>query len=384
MKEILMHRIATCLLLVSATLLPLASSAQTSIAPPTSGLIITYQYWPEQFVQYVGTELPYSMLELDVNRDGKTPVYNVVLTERTKDQRIQYSNSDAVIAAAKAQGNDAHKTEIAFEPADTTNPGSISTLRLTMADGQPLHWRFVQGSDISEQGSGLTALPQVPVPVFAYREQGAVAGEGTALKIGDTVSAADVWKEISRPPYFVAYHGAYTQHAHRLVFGVGKENWTVVSAPPSLAVGSTWELDGDRDAHRTLKVERIDGNHYTISGSDRLQPSVRFVLEATRVADTWSIGSLRYSPVKNGDKHAVTVQFGTPIGPTTTASTVELIVGKKTNLASGTLALSGEPLDRTAVLEMKTPTWAHGKSLLEETKSSAGNLTTRARRQDQP
>ena len=174
-----MHRIATCLLLVSATLFPLASGAQTTIAPPTSGLIINYQYWPEQFVQYVGTELPYSMLELDVNGDGKTPVYNVVLTERAGDRRIQYSNSDAIIAAAKAQGGDAHKTEIAFEPADTMNTGSISTLRLSLADGKPLQWRFVQGSDISEQGSGLTALPQVPVPVFAYREQGAVAGEGT-------------------------------------------------------------------------------------------------------------------------------------------------------------------------------------------------------------
>jgi len=379
-----MNRIAVSLLLVSATLLPFASGAQTTIVPPTSGLIINYQYWPEQFVQYVGTELPYSMLELDVNRDGKTPVYNVVLTERATNRRIQYSNSDAIIAAAKAQGSEAHKTEIAFEPADTTNTGSISTLRFTLADGKPLQWRFVQGSDISEQGSGLTALPQVPVPVFAYREQGAVAGEGTALQIGDVVSVADVWKEISRPPYFVAYHGAYTQNAHRVTFGAGKESWTVVSAPTSLAVGSTWELDGDHDAHRTLKVEHVDGNHYTISGSDRLQPSLRFVLDAMRDANTWSVGSVRYSPVKNGDKHAITVQFGTPIAPTISASTVELIVGKKTNLASGTLVLSGEPLDRTTVLEMKTPTWVHGKSLLEETKSSSGSLTTLAHLQDQP
>ncbi|NYF80228.1 hypothetical protein [Granulicella arctica] len=379
-----MQRIATSLLLISATILPLASEAQTTIAPPTSGLIISYQYWPEQFVQYVGTELPYSMLELDVNRDTGTPLYNVVLTERATTRRIQYSNSDAIIAAAKAQGNEAHKTEIAFEPADTTNIGSISTLRLTLADGKPLQWRFVQGSDISEQGSGLTALPQVPVPVFAYREQAAVAGEGTALQIGDIVSIADVWKEISKPPYFVAYHGAYTLSAHRLMFGAGKESWTVLSAPTSLAVGSTWELGGDHDTHRTLKVEHVDGNHYIISGSDSLQPAIQFVLDATRLADTWSVGSVRYSPVKNGDKHAVTVQFGTLIGPTTSTSTVELIVGKKTSLASGTLVLSGNALDRTAVLEIKTPTWAHGKSLLEETISSNGNLTTSSHLQEQP
>lgn len=79
----------------------------------------------------------------------------------------------------------------------------------------------MQGSDVSEQGSGLTPLCQLPLPVFAYREQGAVAGEGTAVQIGEIVSAAEVWKEISRPPYFVGYHGAYTQHAHRLIFAPG-------------------------------------------------------------------------------------------------------------------------------------------------------------------
>jgi hypothetical protein len=33
--------------------------------------------------------------------------------------------------------------------------------------------------------------------VLLYRTQSAVAGEGTALKIGNAVSVADVWTEIT-------------------------------------------------------------------------------------------------------------------------------------------------------------------------------------------
>jgi hypothetical protein len=38
-----------------------------------------------------------------------------------------------------------HKAAIGFDPADTEAPGSITTIRFTMADGNPLQWRFVQG-----------------------------------------------------------------------------------------------------------------------------------------------------------------------------------------------------------------------------------------------
>jgi len=394
-----MQRITAILLVASAATLsflsfaqtstaqtssPQTAVAQTSIAPPDTGLIISYQYWPEQFVQFVGTELPYTMLELDVNHESKTPILNVMLTERATGRRVQYSNNDGLIAAATAQGNEAHKTEIAFEEADTTSVGSISTLRLTLADGKPLQWRFVQGSDVSEQGSGLTALPDVPVPVFAYRERGAVAGEGTVLEIGGVLSTAAVWTEISRPPYFVAYRGAYTESAHRVIFGAGDQSWTVTDAPATLAMGSVWKLDGSHSTHRTLTVDHVDGAHYTINGTDSLQPLVRFVLDATRTGDAWSIASVRYSPVKDAEKHAMTVRFGKPLDGTVQASTVELFAGKKTRLASGSLTLSGSAVDRTALLTMDTPTWSQGKALVEETKASGTSVETLAKLQSKP
>ena len=185
---------------IAQNLTATAAASSAPIAPPVLPMLTSYTYWPVQFVQWVGAELPYTMIELDTDGEAKHPLLYVTLTERATGKRVHYADNDALLAGAKAIGEEAHKTALAFEPADTEATGSISTLRFTTADGKPLQWRFVQGSDISEQGSGLSPLPDAKLPIFAYREQAAVAGEGTALQIGDVVSTASVWTEISRRP----------------------------------------------------------------------------------------------------------------------------------------------------------------------------------------
>ena len=162
-------------LIALAAALPLVAQtsplvAQTPLAPPSTGILVSYQYWPVQYVQCVGSELPYSMIELDVDAGGKQPLYNVILTDRA-GKRITYANTEGLVRAATAQGMEAHKAAIAFEPAEAQAVGAASTLRMTLADGRPLQWRFVQGSDVSEQGAGLTPLPNVAIPVLLYREQ---------------------------------------------------------------------------------------------------------------------------------------------------------------------------------------------------------------------
>ena len=233
-----------------------------------------------------------------------------------------------------------------------------------MADGKPVQWRFVQGSDISEQGSGLTPLPTAPMPIFAYREQAAVAGEGTALQIGDVVSAADMWKEISQPPYFIAYHGALSLGAHTVAFIPGKTVWTITASPAALTAGSKWELDSDAGNHRTLTIDKAEaaseGTHCLITGSDRFAPSAKFTLDATFVGSRWNVASVRYAPVREGEKHSATLMY-TPSGD------VSLVIGKKQTIASGKLAPTGGATDRTLTLDFATPTWAHGKIMVEET-----------------
>jgi len=354
------------------------SAGPAAIAPPMLPIMTSYRYWPVQFVQFVGPELPYSMIELDVDPGaGKTPLLYVTLTERAAGKRIHDASDEGLIASATAQGEEAHKAAIAFDAADTENPGSISTLRLTMADGKPLEWRFVQGSDISEQGSGLTALPEAKFPIFAYREQGALAGEGTALQIGGTVSTAAVWTEYSHPPYFIPYRGAETESAHGLVFLPGKQTWTIASAPASLTPGATWELDGEHGNHRSIRIDKVDGANLTVTSTDRFQPGVRCTLEVTRAGDAWSITRARFSPVRDGEKHGLTLQFATPLASNSEHVDLSLIVGKKTTIASGTIA-QADTAGHPSTISFSTPTWLSGKIITEESMITPGVVTLTA------
>jgi hypothetical protein len=319
------------------------------------------------------------MIELDVDASAKQPLYNVVLTERASGKRVIYSNSEALVAVAKGQGQEAYRSQIAFDTAEASNVGATSTLRMSLADGRPLQWRFVQGSDISEQGAGLTPLPQAPIPVFAYREQAAVAGEGTALQIGNIVSAAEVWTEISKPPYFVAYRGAISIGAHMTVLTPGRETWTAVSSPGELKAGEAWELEGEHGDHRTLRIAKVAGTKFSITGSDQLHSGTVFTLDCVRAADGWAIERVRYAPTVDGEKHFLTMQFTTPLTSSSTGSTAEMTIGRKAKMASASLLLAGPAEDRTVSLQMLSPDWAKGKALTEETSTDGATMTTTAK-----
>ena len=346
--------------------------AQTPLPPPMLPLAVNYRFWPAQYVQWLGNESPYTIIELDVDPTaGPQPLTCVTLVDRTSGKRIAYTADDALVAALSALGEEAHKANLAYEPAETDTPGSTTSVRLTLADGKPLQWRFVQGSEISEQGSGMTPIPG-KIPIFAYREQGAVAGEGTALQIGDTVSTAAVWTEISHPPYFVAYHGAEAQSAHTLIFPSAQESWTVSSSPSSLTAGATWELDEARGNHRSLRVDKTDGAHLTVTSTDRLQPRIQTTLEATRTADGWAIQNVRFAPVRDGNKHSVVLQFAVPLTATGANTSLTLLAGKKKTLATGAISLTGAP--STETLTFTDPTWVHGAVMTEQVTSTAGQI----------
>lgn len=366
--------------IAAASLLCAALAAHTQDAPklppPSLGPLVSYTYWPTQYVQWIGAELPYTMIELDVNKEAKSPIFYVSLTDRASGKRIHYTNAEGLVAFAKAQHEEAYKTEIAFESEETDAAGSVSTLRLTLATGKPLQWRFVQGSDISEQGSGLTPLPDAAIPVFVYREQGAVAGEGTALQIGETVSTADVWKEISHPPQFVAYRGAVTKSAHSLIFVPGKESWMIASAPAALTSGASWELEGATGNHRTVHIDKVDGMHATLSVSDRFQPSIQILVEATWVTGHWNLERLRYAPVREGEKHFAQLTYAPGLFTDPGGAGLTLAFGKKKPIAEGSVKVAGDAADRTLTLSFASPAWLHGKSLTETVALTADSLTT--------
>jgi len=214
----------------------------------------------------------------------------------------------------------------------------------------------------------------MPLPMIVYREQGAVAGEGTALQLGSTVSAAEVWKEMSQPPYFIAYHGAYTEHAQRLIFQAGEEKWTTVSAPTQLAAGGAWELESSSGLHRTLHIESVTGEEVVLRGSDRNDPSVGFTVNAKYSGGNWEVEKIRYAPQKDGDKHYVDLEFTHAAPADTKQIEVEITASKKTRLATANITYSGTADDRVGVLAFKKPDWLSAKSMTEETRNLASAI----------
>ena len=73
--------------LTASFLLGSAVSMYAQLPAPIAPQQIVYRHWPEQFVQWIGPELPYTMIELYVDPTaGSTPLYEVVLTERASGE----------------------------------------------------------------------------------------------------------------------------------------------------------------------------------------------------------------------------------------------------------------------------------------------------------
>jgi hypothetical protein len=323
----MMKAITATLILGSAV----AALAQTVPAPAVPQQII-YRHWPEQFVQWIGPELPYSMIELYVDPTaGATPLYEVALTERATGKRIRYSNQ-------QQPGEEAYITNIQFDRPASAGKDATYLLRFVDHDEKPVFWQFIQGSDMSERGGGSSPAGLQP-PVLVYRERGAVAGEGTALKIGNTVSNADVWTEISQPPFFVAYHGAYSQNVDIAVFAGAPQPWTTVSAPSTLAVGAEWTLKAQDGSSHTLKVDALSGTHATIK-----DPFDHLTMEGDFANGLWTISKLHYTGA-GADGLTVTVAN----------AKFEVVAGRKTRIADGAVQAEG--------WQFKDPAWLKGKTV---------------------
>ena len=286
---------------------PAGSSASADAAlSALSGL--HYRYWPEQIVQWIGPELPYSMIVLNVDDRGKQPVYDVELIDKSGKEIVHYTNSAMELARDQRIGFDVHQVAMKLDgPADPAK-GAQYMLRFNTEKGVPVVWQFVLGSDVSEQGSGVSPFAAGPVSLLIYREQGGLAGQGTALQVGSVTSTAAEWTELAQPPYFVPYRGALSVDSHVLSFAPG-------GPPMKPGPGMTIARNGDtvtvtNDALGVTAVYTLDANHA--------------VIRAT------------FGPVKAKSGHTVSVEF-TPALMAGGTSKFEVVAGKKNKIAEGTV-----------------------------------------------
>lgn len=329
--------------------LPLALSAQnapSAAALPLPG--VYYRYWPEQIVQWVGPELPYSMIVLEVDDRAKPAIYDVQLIPRGEGKPVRYTNSAHELAIDQATGQEAHQVAMQFDGPSDPAQGAQYMLRFNTEKGTPVVWQFVLGTDVSEQGSGLSPVPG-PVPVLMYREQGGLAGEGTALQIGGVTSTADVWKEIAQPPYFVPYRGALSTGVHILTFAPGDTTWKSSAGSLTDTRGRSLALAGAADD--TTLTDKSLGTSESIAGN------------------AGSISRVTFVPTGVKGNHSLSLQFSPVLAPNSRSS-FDIVAGKKTKIAAGSVQESAGP--------SVTDSWSFTSP------DSVKNLTARATAAFQP
>lgn len=339
-------------LLLASLLLPLSGSALWAQTPapaaaqptlPPAG--VRYRYWPEQFVQWLGDDLPYSMIVLYVDNRPKQPVYDVEFIDRATNKPIHYANTPDQVALDKAMGFPTYLVRMAFDGPATPEKGAQYLLRFETEKDVPVLWQFVQGTDVSDQGGGLTPV-QASVPVIVYREQGALAGEGTALKFGNITDTAGVWNEYAQPPYFVPYHGAVSVGIHILSFTPGD---------------TTWKPGGGQSSG-TLTTSR--GMTLTVSKDPRGTSLADAPLGVTiSLEDTGgALSRSQFGPTGEKQDHTVSLVFTPPLAAGV-ASRFEVVAGKKAKLAKGVVNATATPGGLTTDWTFDSPDFLKGKAV---------------------
>ncbi len=350
---------STCTLALSllglAATLPMPAQTAAPILPPAG---LYYQYWPLQIVQWVGPELPYSMILLYVDDRPKQPLYDAALTDRATGKRTHYVNTPQLAAEDKAKGDEAFLTRMQFDSPASPAKGAQYMLRFNTEKNVPVLWQFVQGTDVSDQGSGLTPI-DAPFPVLLYREQGALAAEGTALKIGSVTSAADVWKELAQPPYFMPFHGALTQGAHILSIVPAASKWTDPQ-PSALTPGAAWKLTSALGTTLTAHADAAKGPGVSVSlASDAHGTDT--VIEAQQTAAGWAVSRVRLGPANAKPEHTLSLTFTPPLAAGS-ESKFDVVAGKKTKIASGSVQTSTDAGATTETWSMSAPDSEKNKS----------------------
>jgi len=307
-------------LVLAAQTPPATATAQgvSASALPLAG--VYYRYWPEQIVQWVGPELPYSMIVLNIDDRAKPAIYDVQLLPRAGGAPVRYTNSADELAIDQRMG-EVHQVPMQFDGPSDPEKGGQYMLRFNTEKGTPVVWQFVLGTDVSEQGSGLSPVP-APIPILMYREQGGLAGEGTALQIGGVTSAADVWKEIAQPPYFVPYRGALSTGVHILTFAPVETTWKSGSDSLTDSNGRSFSLATNADG--TTMTDKALG------------------VTASYASTPGSISRVVFAPTGVKGSHTVSLHFSPSLAPGS-QSGFDVVVGKKTKIASGSVQESAGP-----------------------------------------
>lgn len=356
-------------------------SGDLMLTPPLPPFLAQFEVWAQQFVQWPQAPFPVSSIEVSVSSDSKA-LYDIVLEDRVTHLRSHYLSDPSLVS--KIHEGISYLTSITVKK--TGDAPVAYEFSFTDHEGNPVFWRFVQGSEVSGRGAGLTEISQWdphPQVMLMYREQGASAGQGTALRIGKENSVAEVWKEVSVPPYFTAYKGALTIGADDAFFIPGEVEWNVDRRPRSLTVGESWKLSSDENwkgvkETRTgsVTISKVSADGYTLLFQSESFGSSR--INADIIDGKWRIKSVTY-----GDSdHGLTVAFEPGVVTSTTAAeqhpTFEIRMAKNQLVAKGAAFVRGG-VDGQLEMEwqFQSPNWARAQRLTQKFAAAPGRFFIR-------
>lgn len=306
-------------------------------------------------MQWIDNHPQYATIEAFVTT-SKPLVAQMILTESESQHRTYYTNDEAKALALKREGKQVFVTPIDFKVTD----GGIDQMPRFGLGFQDRHkqtilWRFIPTTRPSERGAGLTPRPTAPGLQLGWRTLGTMAGEGTAIQIGEKVYEAAPWPQVSSPPYFIAHRGSITEGLDFGWLHVGQETWKVVAAPDVLQKGAQWKLVNDLGRERTLQITALAGDEATITEMGAEPSSLQLIARFT--PQGWSLRVVSFSH----GKHALRLTFTPELNPTApTDSKFHIEYGKET-VAHGTLQADAQA--RQWLWRPQSPDWARNRPL---------------------
>lgn len=333
---------------------------------PILPLLVEYEYAPLSLMQWIDDHPQYTMIEAIVHQTA-TPLYQVVLTEKETRRRVYYCNIEAKVKELAREGREAHLAAIDFKIASNAEGPSSYGLALSDKRGQPVRWRFRPATAPSERGAGLTPLAAAPGLRLEYRDLGTAAGAGSAVQIGDKLSEAAAWPEISSPPYFVAYRGSMSLGRHIGALPIGKEDWRMTSAPAELREGAEWKLVNERGRERTMKITARQGDLLSISevGAPSFQSSI-LTLRALVIDDGLAIQSALLISGSQTMRFSFKPELNLAAAPAAGKSAeiaFQIDQGKVERIAQGVITLDRQGDALRLRWQPKAPDWARTRAL---------------------
>jgi hypothetical protein len=307
--------------------------------------VMDYEFFDHFYTQTLDKDPKYSEIEAYVKENGGKPHTTIKLIEKGSGVATAYSD------------------QIQYVPPAAYVPKAVAGFAFRDSSGQPARWRFTFAYPPSAQGSGLTTLPNEPNLKLVYRDSGTLSDAGSAVELSGKVNEVQVWKEISQPPYFVAYRGTYTEGAETTQLRTNLEKFEF-SGLSEIKSGAQFQLTTAGGKARKLSVE---------GGADglviRQQPDENGIsreLSLTSAAQGYAVRSLK---VLDG-AHSSTVTFSPALqlptaGSDGPASEYQIVADKGHKLGNGSAHLTHTSDGTQLVWKVNAPNWAKNRTIVQ-------------------